>query len=75
VDQQKKPIAVVVALGLDTAKGDPVSTFLLETGTFEHLGKMLAQLKLPIVFVLEGGYAIYLVGKLITKTLTAFCAN
>jgi acetoin utilization deacetylase AcuC-like enzyme len=44
-------------LGLDTFVGDPISTFALQTDDFSRLGQRLAQLGLPAVFVLEGGYA------------------
>jgi acetoin utilization deacetylase AcuC-like enzyme len=60
--ENEKPEALVVALGLDTAKGDPVSTFQLELEDYSHIGKMLASLNLPTLFVLEGGYALDLVG-------------
>ena len=49
--------ALVVSLGLDTFAGDPISTFALQSGDFSRLGARLAQLGLPAVFVLEGGYA------------------
>ncbi len=49
--------ALVVSLGLDTFEGDPISTFALQTHDFTHLGARLKRLGLPIIFVLEGGYA------------------
>ncbi len=52
-----QPDALVVSLGLDTFAGDPISTFALQSADFTRLGKQLAQLGLPTVFVLEGGYA------------------
>lgn len=69
---EKKPSALVVALGLDTAKGDPVSTFLLELDAYERMGQSLANMNVPTVFVLEGGYAFDLVGKCTAKTLNSF---
>jgi acetoin utilization deacetylase AcuC-like enzyme len=69
---EKKPSALVVALGLDTAKGDPVSTFLLEADTYERIGKRLAEMNLPTVFVLEGGYALDIVGKHAASILASF---
>lgn len=48
---------LVVSLGLDTFEGDPISRFALATSDFTRLGERLAQLGLPSVFVLEGGYA------------------
>ena len=52
-----RPDALVVSLGLDTYAGDPLSTFKLQADDFTRLGRLLAQLRLPTVFVLEGGYA------------------
>lgn len=49
--------ALVVSLGLDTFEGDPISRFHLRGDDFLHLGRHLARLGLPVVFVLEGGYA------------------
>jgi acetoin utilization deacetylase AcuC-like enzyme len=49
--------AVVVSLGLDTFAGDPISKFSLQSDDFLQLGKRIAKLALPTIFVLEGGYA------------------
>ena len=49
--------ALVVSLGLDTFAGDPISTFVLQSGDFTRLGERLGRLGLPTIFVLEGGYA------------------
>jgi acetoin utilization deacetylase AcuC-like enzyme len=49
--------ALVVALGLDTFAGDPISTFSLLADDFSRLGRRLGAMGLPTVFVLEGGYA------------------
>jgi acetoin utilization deacetylase AcuC-like enzyme len=49
--------ALVVSLGLDTFAGDPISTFALHSDDFSRLGRRLRGLGLPVVFVLEGGYA------------------
>lgn len=49
--------ALVVSLGLDTFEGDPISRFQLSQADFGRLGRRIAALGLPTVFVLEGGYA------------------
>jgi acetoin utilization deacetylase AcuC-like enzyme len=46
----------VVALGLDTAKGDPTGTWLLKGKDFEAAGRMIGGLRLPTLVVQEGGY-------------------
>ncbi len=50
------PTFLVIALGLDTAKGDPTGTWLLSAADFAENGKMIAALCLPTVIVQEGGY-------------------
>jgi acetoin utilization deacetylase AcuC-like enzyme len=52
-----KPDALVVSLGLDTFHADPLTSFALQSADYERLGEQIAQLKLPTVLVLEGGYA------------------
>ena len=49
--------ALVVSLGLDTFEDDPISTFALKSSDYLELGKRLKQLGLPVVLILEGGYA------------------
>ena len=53
---QYDPDFLVVALGLDTAKGDPTGTWMLRAKDFEHNGRMIAELDLPTLVVQEGGY-------------------
>jgi len=51
-----RPEFLVVALGLDTAKGDPTGTWILSTKDFYLNGKMIASLKIPTLIIQEGGY-------------------
>ncbi len=51
-----RPDFLVVALGLDTAKGDPTGTWTLGARDFTMNGKMIAGLQLPTLFIQEGGY-------------------
>ncbi|GEK45876.1 acetylpolyamine amidohydrolase [Bisbaumannia pacifica] len=51
-----RPQAVVVALGLDAHKDDPLAGLSLETEDFRAIGARLAGLELPTVLVQEGGY-------------------
>jgi len=50
------PVFLIVALGLDIAKGDPTGTWLLGAKDFSLNGQMIAGLKLPTLFIQEGGY-------------------
>lgn len=54
--------AVVVSLGTDAYKDDPISFFKLDTPDFRDAGRRIATLDLPTLFVMEGGYAVEAVG-------------
>jgi acetoin utilization deacetylase AcuC-like enzyme len=51
-----KPQFLIVALGLDTAKGDPTGSWSLQSADFEANGRMIGTLHLPTLVVQEGGY-------------------
>ena len=54
--------ALVISLGVDAFKDDPISFFKLESEDFLRAGQEIAKLKLPTVFIMEGGYAVEAVG-------------
>ena len=54
--------ALVVSLGTDAFKDDPISFFKLDSADFAEAGRRIAGADLPTVFVMEGGYAIEAVG-------------
>ncbi|MBN2236001.1 MAG: histone deacetylase family protein [Bacteroidales bacterium] len=54
---------LVVALGLDTAKGDPTGTWPLRTSDFHSNGNLIGALGLPTLFIQEGGYKTQVLGK------------
>ncbi len=56
------PDAVVVSLGVDTFRDDPISRFELDGDDYPVLGARLADLGLPTLVVLEGGYAVDAIG-------------
>ncbi|MBE0617060.1 MAG: histone deacetylase family protein [Proteobacteria bacterium] len=56
------PRFLVVALGLDPAKGDPTGTWSLLARDFAANGKMIGALRLPTLVVQEGGYRIRSLG-------------
>jgi acetoin utilization deacetylase AcuC-like enzyme len=66
------PEALVVSLGLDTYKEDPISHFLLESDDYLKIGRRIARLRLPTAFVLEGGYAVAALGVNAVNVLTGF---
>jgi acetoin utilization deacetylase AcuC-like enzyme len=51
-----RPDFLVIALGLDPAKGDPTGTWSLTAKDFEANGQLLGSLGLPTLVVQEGGY-------------------
>ncbi len=53
---QFAPHFLVVALGLDPAKGDPTGTWSLKAEDFAANGRMIGDLDLPTLVVQEGGY-------------------
>lgn len=52
------PDFLVLALGFDTARGDPTGTWKLQKHDFRTAGKMIGALRTPVVVVQEGGYNI-----------------
>ncbi|OGO24928.1 MAG: histone deacetylase [Chloroflexi bacterium RBG_16_50_9] len=57
-----KPRFLIIALGLDTAAGDPTGTWSLQAQDFEANGKMIGMLHLPTIVVQEGGYDTQVLG-------------
>ncbi|WP_373502317.1 histone deacetylase family protein [Aestuariivirga sp.] len=66
------PDVLVVSLGADAYKDDPVSAFKLESEDFSKIGSGIGGLGLPTLFVMEGGYAVEALGVNIVNTLQAF---
>jgi acetoin utilization deacetylase AcuC-like enzyme len=66
------PEALVVSLGVDTYEGDPISAFKLATQHSPLMGRRLAELRLPTVFVQEGGYAVEEIGTNVAGVLEGF---
>jgi acetoin utilization deacetylase AcuC-like enzyme len=70
-----RPDALVVSLGVDTFKEDPISFFKLESGDFKTYGARIEKLKLPTLFVMEGGYAIEAIGINTVNVLEGFVGS
>ena len=70
--QKFNSAALIVSLGVDTYKEDPISFFCLETDDYLRCGIQLSKLNLPTVFVLEGGYALEMVGQNVANVLIGF---
>jgi acetoin utilization deacetylase AcuC-like enzyme len=61
--------ALVVALGVDAAAGDPESPVDVTAAGFRAAGRTLGELALPTVVVLEGGYDLETIGELVSAAL------
>ena len=57
-----KPDFLVVALGYDTFKFDPVGKFLLEVEDYRKIAETIKSLGLPMIVVQEGGYNLEFLG-------------
>jgi acetoin utilization deacetylase AcuC-like enzyme len=66
---------LVVPMGMDTFKGDPISGFTLESSDYDTVGRLLAAASLPTVFTFEGGYAVDEVGVNAVNLLEAYCRS
>jgi acetoin utilization deacetylase AcuC-like enzyme len=64
--------ALVVSLGVDTYKDDPISFFKLESKDFTKYGARIGKLNLPTLFIMEGGYAIEAIGINTVNVLEGF---
>jgi acetoin utilization deacetylase AcuC-like enzyme len=62
--------ALVVALGVDAAAGDPESPLEVTAAGYCEAGRILGGLGLPTVVVQEGGYDLATIGPLVVETLT-----
>jgi acetoin utilization deacetylase AcuC-like enzyme len=67
-----EPDALIVSLGVDTFEGDEISSFKLATPDFLRMGASLAGLRLPTVFVMEGGYGYEQIGTNTVNVLEGF---
>ena len=56
------PDALVISLGVDTFEHDPISFFKLTSDDFKRYGATIGGLKLPTLFIMEGGYAVDEIG-------------
>ena len=56
------PAFLVLALGYDTAKGDPTGTWSNRAEDFHEIGRMIGAAGLPTVVVQEGGYRVRTLG-------------
>ena len=66
------PEYLILSLGVDTFENDPISFFKLTTADYFTTGAMIAELQIPTLFVMEGGYDIDEVGINVVEVLKGF---
>jgi acetoin utilization deacetylase AcuC-like enzyme len=66
------PDALVVSLGVDTFKEDPISFFKLDSDDYLTYGERIGKMGLPTLFCMEGGYAVEQVGINTVNVLQGF---
>ena len=57
---------------MDTFEHDPISSFKLRSDDYLRLGEAISALRLPALFVMEGGYALEAIGVNVANTLVGF---
>lgn len=67
-----KPDSLIVSLGVDTFEGDELSAFRLTTPDFLRMGQSIAELRLPTLIVMEGGYGYEHIGINTVNVLKGF---
>ncbi|MEM5528478.1 histone deacetylase family protein [Gammaproteobacteria bacterium AS21] len=66
---------LIIPLGVDTFIDDPISSFKLTTADYLIMGKLIANLELPSVFLMEGGYDVGPIGQNVFNVLSGFEQN
>ena len=66
------PAYLLVSLGVDTFGEDPLGDFAMTRAAYPRIGARLAQLNLPAVFLMEGGYAIDALGENVAGVMAGF---
>ena len=63
---------LVISFGADTFDEDPISYFQLREPDYAIIGSRIADLGIPAVIVMEGGYALDALGRIVTSFLSGF---
>ena len=66
------PDLLICSFGADTYAGDPISHFAIETADYPVLAGRIASLGVPILIVMEGGYAVDDLGANVASFLSGF---
>ncbi len=63
---------IIISLGFDAHKDDPLEGMNITDNTYLFLTEELKKLNIPVLFVLEGGYNIETISRLITQMIGIF---
>lgn len=69
---QFNPKTLIVSLGVDTHRLDPVGGLGLEIVDFKSIGNMIKKLYIPTLYIQEGGYNLLTLGKLVSSLLLGY---
>jgi acetoin utilization deacetylase AcuC-like enzyme len=67
-----RPDALVVSLGFDASKDEPLNALAVTADGFARAGQAIGGLRLPAAIVQEGGYNIDVIGGLLQRFLQGF---
>ncbi|HET9337077.1 MAG TPA: histone deacetylase family protein [Sphingomicrobium sp.] len=67
-----RPDLLVLSFGADTFEDDPISYFRLRQDDYREIGRQIAATGLPVLIVMEGGYAIDALGDNVTALISGF---
>jgi len=63
---------LIVSLGVDTYKDDPICNFQLTSECYSEIGREIGKLGLPTIFAMEGGYHLETLGINVGGVLLGF---
>jgi len=69
---EHRPDFLIVSLGVDTFKDDPISHFSLASDDYVRMGERIARAGVPTLFVMEGGYMVDEIGINAVNALQGF---
>lgn len=64
-----KPEVLIVSAGYDAYKEDPMKLMKLNTNTYNYISSELSKIGCPVLFLLEGGYNVDILGDCVYETL------
>lgn len=65
-----KPGCIIVSLGADICAGDPVGDLGVKVENFARIGSAIREAGVPVLAVMEGGYAVEKIGECVASFLT-----